>query len=177
VDLKGNKKTLTESWLGQIQGLAWSSSNDEILFAAAAYGFTNSLYAVSRSGRQRLIAHLSGSFLLLDVAPDGRLLMAHGVISNALFYQPTGEVLGSGLEEEEHYCGPDAFSNSSSCFSAFSKNSASLLMFSTFVVFCTWIVLVGLMVVSFFEVTMWVRPILSDTTAPTFRMAVVRPRP
>ena len=89
VDLKGNKKTLTQFWLGSLTGLAWSSSGDEILFTAAAYGFTTSLYAVNRSGRQRLIAHLPGDFSMLDVAPDGRLLMAHAVISSALFYLPT----------------------------------------------------------------------------------------
>jgi serine/threonine protein kinase len=58
VDLKGNKKTLTEFWLGNVGGPAWSSSGDEILFTAAPYGLTNSLYAVNRSGKQRLIAHL-----------------------------------------------------------------------------------------------------------------------
>jgi dipeptidyl aminopeptidase/acylaminoacyl peptidase len=47
------------------------------------------LYAVNRSGRQRLITHLPGNFALLDVAPDGRLLMLHVVQSNALFYLPT----------------------------------------------------------------------------------------
>jgi hypothetical protein len=67
-------------------GLVWSLSGDEILFAAAAYGFTNSLYAVNRSGHQRLIAHFSGNFAVLDIAPDGRLLMSHTVTSNALFY-------------------------------------------------------------------------------------------
>jgi hypothetical protein len=86
VDMRGNKKTLTEIWLGLISGLAWSSSGDEILFAAAAYGFTNSLYAVNRSGRQRFIAHLSGNFAVLDVAPDGRLLMVHSVFSAGLIY-------------------------------------------------------------------------------------------
>jgi eukaryotic-like serine/threonine-protein kinase len=89
VDLKGDKKTLTQFWLGGIRGLAWSSSGDEILFTAAAYGLTNSLYAVNRSGRERLIAHLPGNFGILDVAPDGRLLMSHGVFSFSLFYQPT----------------------------------------------------------------------------------------
>jgi Tol biopolymer transport system component len=74
-------------WLGTLSGLAWSSSGDEILFTAAAYGFTTSLYAVNRSGRQRLIAHLSGNFGLYDVAPDGRLLMSHAVPSSALFYR------------------------------------------------------------------------------------------
>jgi eukaryotic-like serine/threonine-protein kinase len=89
VDSRGNKKTLTQFWLGLISGLAWSSSGDEILFTAAPYGFTTSLYAVNRSGRQRLITHLPGNFALLDVAPDGRLLMSHSVQSNALFYLPT----------------------------------------------------------------------------------------
>jgi Tol biopolymer transport system component len=89
VDLKGNKKTLTQLWLGNINGLAWSPSGDEILFTAAVYGFTHSLYAVNRSARQRLIAHLSGNFAVLDVAPDGRLLMTHTVLSNSVFYQPT----------------------------------------------------------------------------------------
>ena len=89
VDLKGSKKTLTQLWLGGVDGLAWSAAGDEILFNAAAYGATTSLYAVNRSGRQRLIAHLSGNFGLFDVAPDGRLLMSHTVWSNALYYLPT----------------------------------------------------------------------------------------
>ncbi len=91
VDMKGNKKTLTELWLGDITGLAWSSSGDEILFTAAPYGTTTSLYAVNRSGRQRLIAHLSGNFAVLDAAPDGRLLMSHSVYSGTLFYLPTAD--------------------------------------------------------------------------------------
>jgi dipeptidyl aminopeptidase/acylaminoacyl peptidase len=49
------------------------------------------LYAVTRAGRQRLIAHLSGEFIALDVAPDGRLLMEHSVNSNSLFFLPTVE--------------------------------------------------------------------------------------
>jgi len=89
VDLKGNKKALTELWLGSLNGLAWSPTSDDILFTAAAYGVTFSLYAVDRSGRQRLIAHLPGNFGVLDVAPDGRLLMSSALISNSLFYLPT----------------------------------------------------------------------------------------
>jgi eukaryotic-like serine/threonine-protein kinase len=89
VDLKGNKKTLTQFWLGIINGLVWSSSGNEILFTAAAYGVTTSLYAVNRSGRQRLVAHLSADFAVKDVAPDGRLLMSRSVLSNSLFYLPT----------------------------------------------------------------------------------------
>jgi eukaryotic-like serine/threonine-protein kinase len=97
VDLNGNKKTLTELWLGDVDGLAWAPTHDEIFFTAAPYGFTNSLCAVSRSGRQRLIAHLSGPFGLLDIAPDGRLLMSRGSISVSLFYQPTVDSKESDL--------------------------------------------------------------------------------
>jgi serine/threonine protein kinase/Tol biopolymer transport system component len=88
VDLKGIKKTLTKFWLGVVSGLAWSASRDEILFTASEYGFTNSLYAVSRSGRQRLVTHLNGAYSLFDVASDGRLLLRHGVISSTLAYSP-----------------------------------------------------------------------------------------
>jgi Tol biopolymer transport system component len=88
VDTKGNKKTLTQLWLGWIEEVAWSPSGDEILFAAAAHGDTTSLYAVNRSGRQRSITHLPGAFDVLDVAPDGRLLMSHAVVSLSLFYRP-----------------------------------------------------------------------------------------
>jgi eukaryotic-like serine/threonine-protein kinase len=98
VDTKGKKRTLTEFWLGNISGLAWSSSSDEILFTAAPFGTTDSLYTVNPSGRQRLITHLPGYFTLCDVAPDGRVLMAHGVYSIALYYQPA-----SGSKETDLY--------------------------------------------------------------------------
>jgi serine/threonine protein kinase/Tol biopolymer transport system component len=88
VDTRGNKKTLTQLWLGIVNGPAWSFSDDEILFTAAPFSVTTSLYAVSRSGHQRLIAHLPGTFGVLDVAPDGRILMARTVASCAMFYMP-----------------------------------------------------------------------------------------
>ena len=88
VDTKGNKRALTELWLGGVDGLAWSSSGDQILFTASPFGNTRSLYAVNRTGRQRLIARLPGYSVLLDVAPDGRLLMSNGVLSTSLSYLP-----------------------------------------------------------------------------------------
>jgi Tol biopolymer transport system component len=88
VDLKGTKKTLTEFWLGALTGLAWSPSGHEILFTASEYGFASSLYAVSPSGRQRLVAHLNGLYSLFDVASDGRLLLRHDVRSSTLVYLP-----------------------------------------------------------------------------------------
>jgi serine/threonine protein kinase/Tol biopolymer transport system component len=89
LDLNGNKKALTDIWLGGIGGIAWSPSGNEILFTAAPYGTTTSLYAVTRSGHQRLIAHLPGNFAINDVAPDGRILMTSVVYSDSLFFLPT----------------------------------------------------------------------------------------
>jgi eukaryotic-like serine/threonine-protein kinase len=90
VDLQGHKKTLTGYWPGYISGLVWSPGGDEILFAAAPFGVTGSLYAVNRSGRQRLVDHLSGLFSVLDVAPDGRVLLVRGANSDSLLYQAGG---------------------------------------------------------------------------------------
>jgi eukaryotic-like serine/threonine-protein kinase len=88
VDMKGNRTTLTQLWLGTLTGLVWSPGRDEILFTAAAFGHTDSLYAVSRSGRQRLIAPLPGYFAVRDAAPDGRLLLARTVFSDTLSFLP-----------------------------------------------------------------------------------------
>jgi Tol biopolymer transport system component len=116
VGTKGNKKTLTELWLGEISGLAWSLSSDEILFTAAAYSLTTSLYAVSRSGRQRLIAHLSGPFGVFDIAPDDRLLMSRTSQSNSLLYL-------SALDSKES----DLYWHDFSLLSDISRDGKSLL--------------------------------------------------
>jgi Tol biopolymer transport system component len=91
VDMQGRKKTLTGLWLGQTAGLAWSRKNDAVIFAAAPYTLTTSLYAVDLSGHQRLIANLSGDFLVQDVSPDGRILTCRIQNSNALLFQRIGE--------------------------------------------------------------------------------------
>jgi WD40 repeat protein len=75
VDLKGSKRTLTQEWTGEA-GLAWSPDGNEILFTATK-GTENErdLYAVSRSGKQRLIYRAPGGVWLEDVASDGRILL------------------------------------------------------------------------------------------------------
>ena len=97
VDMQGHKKTLTGYWHGYISGLAWSGGGDEILFAAAPFGNTGSLYAVNRSGRQRLVEHLQGFFRVLDVAPGGRVLLLRWAPSVSLFYQGAGEANATDL--------------------------------------------------------------------------------
>jgi eukaryotic-like serine/threonine-protein kinase len=77
VDLKGNKRTLTQEWTGE-RGLAWSPDGSEVMFTATK-GTENErdLYAVTRSGRQRLVFRAPGGVWLEDVASDGRILLKH----------------------------------------------------------------------------------------------------
>jgi Tol biopolymer transport system component len=76
VDPAGKKRTLTPMFASN-WGLAWSPDGSEIWFAAAPVGGNRSLYAVSLSGRQRLLARVTGSLLLFDVSQSGRVLLAH----------------------------------------------------------------------------------------------------
>jgi Tol biopolymer transport system component len=76
VDRTGKKTTLTETFMGGATGLAWSPKGDEIWFTAGA-GLRHELRAVTLGGRQRLVLSQAVSIRLLDVAKDGRVLVAH----------------------------------------------------------------------------------------------------
>jgi len=74
VDQAGNKMTLSSDWY-TAQGLAWSADGKEIWFTATKIGFDRALYAVTLSGRERLVARMPGTLTLLDIARDGRALL------------------------------------------------------------------------------------------------------
>jgi eukaryotic-like serine/threonine-protein kinase len=75
IDLAGNKKTLTGNWASE-HGLAWAPSGDEIWFTATEAGANRSLYAVSLSGRLRVVARVPGGLKLHDISKNGRVLLA-----------------------------------------------------------------------------------------------------
>jgi WD40 repeat protein len=74
VDASGSATTLSAGWISA-QGLAWSRSGDEIWFTATKVGAGRSLYAVSLSGAERLIARVPAILTLLDIGTDGRALI------------------------------------------------------------------------------------------------------
>jgi dipeptidyl aminopeptidase/acylaminoacyl peptidase len=74
VDMKGNKKVLTKEWY-TLQGIAWSPSGDEIWFTASRSGIDRSMYAVTPDGKERLVARMPGTLMLLDIWKDGRILL------------------------------------------------------------------------------------------------------
>jgi Tol biopolymer transport system component len=88
VDRSGQKKVLTPSYSGNIQGLAWSPKGDEIWFTATKSGSRNELRAVTLSGRERLVSSEVAQLVLHDIASDGRVLFSAGLEYRArIFYR------------------------------------------------------------------------------------------
>jgi dipeptidyl aminopeptidase/acylaminoacyl peptidase len=75
VDLGGRLTTLSTVW-GDIEGLAWSPDGTEVWFTGAKAGSAKALYAVSLSGRERLVQRLPDRLTLYDISRDGRVLLA-----------------------------------------------------------------------------------------------------
>ncbi len=76
VDGTGRKQVLSSGW-ENLSGLAWSPDGREVWFSAARAGFALALHAVAASGKERLVARTAGSLVVQDIAPDGRVLLAH----------------------------------------------------------------------------------------------------
>lgn len=77
VDLKGNRRTVSNGWLS-IEGLAWRPDGKEIWFAATANtaGWADAIHAVLLSGKERIVLRFPW-VRLLDISRDGRVLIAH----------------------------------------------------------------------------------------------------
>jgi Tol biopolymer transport system component/tRNA A-37 threonylcarbamoyl transferase component Bud32 len=74
VDMEGKKTTLSSRWY-TAQGVAWSADGSEIWFTASRSGIDRTLFAVTPDGKERLVARMPGTLLLLDIWKDGRLLL------------------------------------------------------------------------------------------------------
>lgn len=74
VDLQGKTTRLTDEWM-EIQGLAWSSTGDEIWFTGARGAGSTALYAATLGGKQRVVARIPGNLMLHDIARDGTVLL------------------------------------------------------------------------------------------------------
>jgi Tol biopolymer transport system component/predicted Ser/Thr protein kinase len=74
VDLAGKKKALTADGY-TVQGLAWSADGNEVWYTASKNSIDRALYGVDLSGRERLVARMPGTLMLLDVWRDGRVLL------------------------------------------------------------------------------------------------------
>jgi Tol biopolymer transport system component len=73
VDLTGKKTVLSEGYWGE-EGLAWSATDDEVLFSAGTAYNNFRVYAVDLSGRRRVALESAGGLTIQDVLRDGRWL-------------------------------------------------------------------------------------------------------
>jgi Tol biopolymer transport system component len=92
VDLAGKSRTLAE--MGDWWNLAWSADGKEIWFSAPepnAPITTESLQAVTLSGKRRLLLRFPGILEFHDVSRDGRVLLARVGLRPEVFVLPPGE--------------------------------------------------------------------------------------
>jgi serine/threonine protein kinase/Tol biopolymer transport system component len=73
VDLNGKRQVLTSNW-GDLRGLAWSPSGNEIWFGASDSNWDN-IHAVDLDKHERLVLELPSEIELKDIAADGRVLI------------------------------------------------------------------------------------------------------
>ena len=71
--------------------VAWAPDGDEVWFAAARPGGESGLYALRRDGKVRPLLNVPGTLALLDVARDGRVLLAQTNLQRSIVVRAPGE--------------------------------------------------------------------------------------
>ncbi|MDL1950155.1 hypothetical protein FBQ97_10125 [Acidobacteria bacterium ACD] len=79
VDRAGKVTVLSAGW-ASASGLAWSPSGGEVWFTATEVSPNCALWAVTLSGKKRLLARGAGRLCLQDVRPDGQVLVTEGSV-------------------------------------------------------------------------------------------------
>ncbi|HEX4441246.1 MAG TPA: hypothetical protein VH854_14305, partial [Thermoanaerobaculia bacterium] len=87
VDLAG-KKTDLAAGFATVQGLAWSRDGGEIWFTAARTGIQRGLFAVTPSGRLRLVRTMQGTPALLDMMGSNALVTEDDYRSGSFAFLP-----------------------------------------------------------------------------------------
>ncbi len=90
VDRSGKRRNLSESF-ETAQGLAWAPEGGEVWFTAAKSGGNRALYAVTISGRQRLLARVPGTLTLHDVSIAGRVVVTRDINRQEALGRSAGE--------------------------------------------------------------------------------------
>ena len=90
VDLSGRATTLSKGW-SAIGNVAWRPDGREIWFSAERPSEQFALYAVTLSGRERLVRREAGGLYLHDISRDGRVLLNSYLWNSSLLALPAGE--------------------------------------------------------------------------------------
>jgi Tol biopolymer transport system component len=89
VDLAGRKTVLSSGWKN-LKGLAWSPKGDEIWFSADRITRSQFVYAVTLSGKVRLVLQAPGWMRLQEISRDGRVLLLQANPRGRIMFQPPG---------------------------------------------------------------------------------------
>ena len=92
----GQKTTLSKGW-EYVGGLAWWPDDSEIWFAGRRSARQVALYAVTPSGRERLVRQEAGGLFLEDIFADGRVLLSNHEFSRGIAVSAPGESLERDL--------------------------------------------------------------------------------
>lgn len=84
VNSSGEAHVLSSGW-GSVLGLAWDPSGREVWFTGARSGANRGLMAVDLRGRVRQVAKVPGDLQLKDIAPSGKVLIAHSTQHMTMF--------------------------------------------------------------------------------------------
>jgi Tol biopolymer transport system component len=90
VDRSGKKRNLAGPF-STLAGVAWSPGDREVWFTAAEVGANRALYAATLGGSRRLLARVTGSLTLHDIAADGRTLITHDTSRQGIIGLAPGE--------------------------------------------------------------------------------------
>jgi Tol biopolymer transport system component len=90
VDLAGNHRVLSGGWK-RGSDLAWSADGSEVWFSANERGWRTPLYAVTLSGKLRLLMRLPAWIGLQDVSRDGRALVSLSTLRGVMRGVAPGE--------------------------------------------------------------------------------------
>lgn len=94
LDADGKTKILSDGWL-QEHGLAWTPSSDAVWFSADKTGAEMVVYEASVSGRNRAVLAGAGGQRILDIAPNGKVLLSN----NEIRYEVYASINGSPQQD------------------------------------------------------------------------------
>jgi Tol biopolymer transport system component len=86
----GTKTNISGEW-STVGGLAWSPKGDEIWFTAKKAGEASALYAVTPSGKERIVLRVPADLRLNDISRNGRVLFSRSYERTDFFGLPPGE--------------------------------------------------------------------------------------
>jgi Tol biopolymer transport system component len=90
IDISGHKTTLSGGWKN-LKGLAWSPKGDEVWFSGDRMTRSQLVYAVTLSGRERLVLRAPGWLRLQEISRDGRVLLLQASPRSRIMCHPPGE--------------------------------------------------------------------------------------